>query len=499
MKKKILITGAAGFIGTNLALKLHKEGDVELWCVDNLSSSSPHNFDALLSLTSHVEIIDVCSDGFLAKYSDHFWDNIYHLACPASPVKYASDPIATLRTCFVGTENVLQVAAASAGCKMFFSSTSEVYGDPKVNPQSEDYNGNVTLYGSPRACYDEGKRVAEALCYEYLKRGVDVRVGRLFNTYGPHMAVDDGRVVSNFIVSKMRGQPLTVHGHGDQTRSFCYIDDMLTYIDALMSVDRSYIDGPVNLGTDNEVSILDLVRLISRDYQHVDAAPCDPAVRRPWLGKLKLIYGGELPTPTPLVEGLERTWNYFNKIVDGGGAPWESRNIGTAAPAPEKISYLIDPRASVEKLVEALTEKPGGSAVYTDNYGKKINIGEMPFGSTHRVETHIYVTARFIAFHAWPQAPDSVAFLRNSHRHQFHVKASLQVSHEDRDLEFFIVQRKLQEFLDTNYENRDLGPKSCETMAKEILDCLYGLSEGSMSVEVSEDGENGALVNRFTH
>jgi len=490
MKKRILITGAAGFIGTNLALKLHQKGDVDLWCVDNLSSASPRNLEVLRSITPHVEIIDVCSDAFLAKYSVCFWNEIYHLACPASPVKYASDPIATLRTCFVGTENVLQVAASSACCRMFFSSTSEVYGDPKVNPQSEEYNGSVTLYGSPRACYDEGKRVAEALCYEYLKRGVDVRVGRLFNTYGPHMAVDDGRVVSNFIVSKMRGQPLTVHGHGDQTRSFCYIDDMLTHIEALMAVDNYCIDGPVNLGTDHEVSILDLVKLISANYRHVEAAPCDPAVRRPWLAKLKLLYGGELPKPTPLVEGLERTWEYF-KLVEG--------NTDAAVPAPEKISYLTDPRESAASAIEALVEKPGGSTVYTNNYGNKIDLREMPYGSSCRVETHIYVTARFIAFHAWPQAPDSVAFLRNPHRHQFHVKASLQVSHEDRDLEFFIVQRKLQEFLDTNYENRDLGPKSCETMAKEIIDYLFGLSQGSLSVEVSEDGENGAIVNRFTH
>jgi UDP-glucuronate decarboxylase len=242
---KILVTGGAGFLGSHLTRKLLDEGH-EVAVIDNLSTGKTANVDQRADF--HAGDVR-CLDGW-----DTPLDRIYHLACPASPPKYQADPIGTLETCFIGTQNVLKIAQET-GARVLFTSTSEVYGDPEEHPQREDYCGNVHTIGA-RACYDEGKRVAETLCDEYANmHGVEVRIARIFNTYGPGMSPDDGRVITNFLRQAKEGKPITIYGDGKQTRSFCFVDDTIRGLQLLM---ESYVQEPVNIGNPGEFSINEL-------------------------------------------------------------------------------------------------------------------------------------------------------------------------------------------------------------------------------------------------
>jgi len=300
---RILVTGGAGFIGSHLCGRLLTEHEVV--CLDDLSTGSLENIRRLLSnerfrlIRSDVRTVPL-----------EPFDQIYHLACPASPVHYRKDPLQTLRTCFEGTDRLLGLDA-----RFLMASTSEVYGDPLHHPQTEDYWGNVNPIG-PRACYDEGKRVAEALCFDYGRLGADIRVARIFNTYGPRMQIDDGRAVSNFIVQALRNEPLTVYGDGSQTRSFCYVDDM---VEGLIRMMERNIPGPINLGNPEEISIKTLAETIltmtgsKSSIIHKTLPGDDPKRRRPAIDLAARALGWA--PHTTLREGLERTIAYFRAVL----------------------------------------------------------------------------------------------------------------------------------------------------------------------------------------
>jgi len=254
MRKRILVTGGAGFIGSHLCERLLSEGN-EVICVDNFSTGSKDNIKHLLS-SPYFEVIK--HDITFPLYVDV--DEIYNFACPASPIHYQFDPVQTTKTSVMGAINMLDLAKRLK-IRILQASTSEVYGDPTVHPQKEDYWGNVNLIG-PRACYDEGKRCAETLFFDYHRQhGLDIKVVRIFNTYGPRMLPNDGRVVSNFIVQALKGEDMTVYGDGSQTRSFCYIDDMVNGVIKMMNSEKGFT-GPVNLGNPAEISILELAEII---------------------------------------------------------------------------------------------------------------------------------------------------------------------------------------------------------------------------------------------
>ncbi len=247
--KKIVVTGGAGFVGSHLIDALLNSGN-QVVVIDNMTTGSRENLKSQkgnpnLEIIEHDITEPLLLDGI---------DEIYNLACPASPVSYQADPIATLRTNFLGTLNMLELAK-KCGAKFLQASTSEIYGDPLVHPQKEDYLGNVNTVG-PRSCYDEGKRVAETLVYEYAKQGLDAKIVRIFNTYGPRMSFDDGRVVSNFVLQALRNEPLTIYGKGDQTRSFCYVSDLVLGLQKMMQT-KDFL-GPVNLGNPSELSMQDI-------------------------------------------------------------------------------------------------------------------------------------------------------------------------------------------------------------------------------------------------
>lgn len=254
--RTVLVTGGAGFIGSHLCEFLLEKGD-RIICLDNFFTGNRENIAHLLDNERFVIVEHDIIDPYV---TDERIDEIYNLACPASPVHYQKDPVKTLETSVIGTRNMLELATRK-DAKLLQASTSEVYGDPEVHPQSEAYNGNVNPTG-PRACYDEGKRAAETLCFDYLRsRDVEIRVARIFNTYGPRMAPDDGRVVSNFIVQALSGKPITVYGDGKQTRSFCYVSDMVHGLHRLMN---SQYDGPVNLGNPDERGVWEVAETIKR-------------------------------------------------------------------------------------------------------------------------------------------------------------------------------------------------------------------------------------------
>ncbi len=305
--KRILITGGAGFIGSNLLRKINNSL-VEITIIDSLISGFEENIEG-----ENVKFIksDILTFDFSTLEKQ---DEIYHLACPASPSHYQYDPVHTLDTCFKGTKQVLEYAYEN-GSKVVFTSTSEVYGDPLQSPQRENYNGNVNAL-SVRACYDEGKRVAETLCFEYHRKGVDVRVARLFNTYGPHMAENDGRVISNFICQALKDNPLTIYGSGEHTRAFCYVDDTIRGLERLMNVETSDLT-VINIGNDNEATIKSVAEKISNltkktyNFDYCSLPNGDPKVRNPDLSKAKTIINWE-----PIIsfdEGLRLTINYFEK------------------------------------------------------------------------------------------------------------------------------------------------------------------------------------------
>ena len=255
---RILVTGGAGFIGSHLCQRLLDQGH-EVICLDNFYTGSKQNIRHLLDRRDRFEVIrhDVVEPILLEV------DRIFHLACPASPVHYQSNPVKTLKTNVVGTLNMLGLAKR-VKARMLLASTSEVYGDPTEHPQREEYRGNVNQLG-PRACYDEGKRVAETLMMDYHRQHrLDIRLPRIFNTYGPHMNVDDGRVVSNFVVQALRGQDLTIYGDGQQTRSFCFVSDLVDGLVALMSYEGEGCHEPTNLGNPGEITMHELASSVCK-------------------------------------------------------------------------------------------------------------------------------------------------------------------------------------------------------------------------------------------
>jgi UDP-glucuronate decarboxylase len=306
MSKRILITGGAGFIGSHLCEKLLKEGN-EVISVDNYFTGRKKNIYHLLK-NPNFEIIrhDIVSELRVEV------DQIYNFACPASPVHYQYNAISTIKTNVMGTMNMLGLAK-KVKARILQASTSEVYGNPLEHPQKETYWGNVNTIGI-RSCYDEGKRISETLCFDYHRQhNVDIRVIRIFNTYGPRMLANDGRVVSNFIVQALSGKDITIYGDGTQTRSFCYIDDLVNGIVSMMNQDS--FQGPVNLGNSDEFTVKELAELViklTKSKSKIIYNPLpqdDPARRRPdlTLAKEKLGYKFSVP----LIEGLKRTIKYF--------------------------------------------------------------------------------------------------------------------------------------------------------------------------------------------
>ncbi|MGW6007954.1 UDP-glucuronic acid decarboxylase family protein [Streptomyces sp. NPDC055210] len=302
MSTRVLVTGGAGFIGSHLCERLIDDGN-EVICLDNLFTGRRGNMAKLLG-NPHFEFErhDV-AEPFHAEV-----DQIYHLACPASPVHYQRNPVRTVRTCVQGTLNALELARET-GARLFIASTSEVYGDPEVHPQQEDYWGHVNPIGI-RACYDEGKRCAEALAVSFARQyGVEVRLGRIFNTYGPRMHENDGRVVSNFAVQALREEPLTIYGDGSQTRSFCYVDDLVEAIVRLMAAETDA--RPVNLGNPQETTVEQIARQIKRlagSRSELAFRPLpedDPTRRRPDISRADTLLGWE--PKVDLEDGLRRT------------------------------------------------------------------------------------------------------------------------------------------------------------------------------------------------
>lgn len=305
--KKVLVTGGAGFLGSHLCDRLVAQGHHVL-CVDNYFTGSKQNIDHLLD-SKNFEIIrqDVCFPLYVEV------DEIYNLACPASPVHYQHDPIQTLKTSVLGAYNMLGLAKRT-GAKILQASTSEIYGDPVVHPQTENYWGNVNPIG-PRSCYDEGKRAAETLMYDYRrKHHVDSKIVRIFNTYGPRMAVNDGRVVSNFIIQALNNQPITIYGNGDQTRSFCYVDDLIDALLKVMATDFEFT-GPVNLGNPVEFTIKQLAETIIKMTQsssqiiYETLPQDDPVQRQPDISQARTQLAWN-PT-IALEQGLNSTIKYF--------------------------------------------------------------------------------------------------------------------------------------------------------------------------------------------
>lgn len=308
--RRVLVTGGAGFIGSHLCDRLLERGD-EVLCVDNFFTSRRSN---ILHLMGHKMFEFLRHDITWPLYVEV--DQVYNLACPASPVHYQFDPVQTTKTNVHGSINMLGLAKRLK-VRILQASTSEVYGDPTEHPQKETYWGNVNPIG-PRACYDEGKRCAETLFFDYHRQhGLPIRVVRIFNTFGPRMHPNDGRVVSNFIVQALKNEPLTIYGSGEQTRSFCYVDDMVAGMIAMM--DQDEITGPVNLGNPAERSILELARMIreiSGSSSEIVFRPLpqdDPFRRRPDIGLAKEKLGWE--PAVPIREGLARTIEYFRGIL----------------------------------------------------------------------------------------------------------------------------------------------------------------------------------------
>lgn len=310
-RKRILITGGAGFLGSHLTDRLLEQGH-EVICADNLFTGTKRNID---HLHNHPRFEFMRHDITFPLYIEV--DEIYNLACPASPIQYQHDPVQTTKTSVHGAINVLGLAKRLK-CKVFQASTSEVYGDPAVHPQPESYWGNVNPIG-PRSCYDEGKRCAETLFFDYHRQhGLEIKVARIFNTYGPRMHHADGRVVSNFIVQALRGEPITIYGDGSQTRSFCYVDDLIEGFIKLMESDAS-VTGPVNLGNPGEFTMVELaekvVKMTGSSSQIVfqDLPQDDPKQRRPdiSLAKERLDWKPSMA----LDQGLGWTVDYFKKLL----------------------------------------------------------------------------------------------------------------------------------------------------------------------------------------
>ena len=310
--KRILVTGGAGFLGSHLCEKLLDEGH-DVICADNFYSATKQNILHLLG-RPNFELIrhDITFPLYLEV------DEIYNLACPASPVHYQHDPVQTTKTCVHGSINMLGLAKRRK-CRIFQASTSEVYGDPTIHPQTEEYWGNVNPTGI-RSCYDEGKRCAETLFFDYWRQhNLDIKVARIFNTYGPRMLTNDGRVVSNFIVQALKGDDITIYGDGSQTRSFCYVDDMVDAFMRFMNTEPE-ITGPINLGNPNEFTILELAEKVieltnsSSKIQHLPLPSDDPKQRQPDISQAKKILKWK-PT-IKLGAGLKHTVRHFKEVLN---------------------------------------------------------------------------------------------------------------------------------------------------------------------------------------
>ena len=306
--KKHLITGGAGFLGSHLIDRLMDKEDIVI-CIDNFQTGSIRNISKWINHNRFKLISHDITEPLNAEI-DHIW----HLACPASPIHYQNNPIKTSKTNFVGTYNMLSLAKLKKA-KFLFSSTSEIYGDPEVHPQPESYKGSVNPIGK-RSCYVQGKRLAETLCFDYLRMySTDIKVARIFNTYGPRMIPNDGRVVSNFIIQALRGDSLTVYGDGNQTRSFCYVDDL---INGLITLMESKHNGPFNLGNDNEFTIIELAEKIINKINtnlRIEFKPLpedDPLKRKPILKKAfeDLKWAPKID----LDEGLDKTIRFFKEL-----------------------------------------------------------------------------------------------------------------------------------------------------------------------------------------
>ena len=303
--KRILITGGAGFLGSHLCRRL-VSNQCEVLCLDNFFTGNKENIDNLMPFHNFELIRRDVTESFILEV-----DEVYHLACPASPIHYQKNPVKTIRTCVEGTLNMLELCRQT-GAKLFIASTSEVYGDPEIHPQIEEYWGSVNPIGV-RSCYDEGKRCAEALAINYSNQyNVPVRIARIFNTYGPNMHPNDGRVVSNFIVQALKDNPITIYGEGEQTRSFCYVDDLISGIIKLMESDYNL---PVNLGNPNEFTIKQLAEKVVQltdsksILTKVELPKDDPKRRKPDISKAKSILNWE--PKILLEEGLKETIKYF--------------------------------------------------------------------------------------------------------------------------------------------------------------------------------------------
>ena len=309
--ERVLVTGGAGFLGSHLIDRLISRGQ-DVLCVDNFFTGTRRNVSHLLQ-NSRFELLrhDITLPLFVEV------DKIYNLACPASPIHYQHDPVQTTKTSVHGSINMLGLAKR-LNCRIFQASTSEVYGDPKIHPQTEGYWGNVNPIG-PRSCYDEGKRCAETLFFDYHRQHrLQIKVARIFNTYGPRMHPADGRVVSNFVVQALKGEPITIYGDGQQTRSFCYVDDLVTGFLALMGSPDDFV-GPVNLGNPNEFTIRELAELViemTDSKSKLISLPLpadDPKQRQPNISKAREHLGWE--PKVPLRDGLEPTIAYFRQLL----------------------------------------------------------------------------------------------------------------------------------------------------------------------------------------
>lgn len=310
-RKRVLVTGGAGFLGSHLCRRLLRES-CEVLCLDNYFTGTKDNVLGLLN-EPYFELVrhDVTFPLYLEV------DEIYNLACPASPIHYQHDPVQTVKTSVHGAINMLGLAKR-VKARIFQASTSEVYGDPSIHPQPESYWGNVNPIGL-RSCYDEGKRCAETLFFDYHRQHkVNIRVGRLFNTYGPNMHPNDGRVVSNFIIQALEGRPITIYGKGDQTRSFCYVDDLVELMIRFMNADDDFT-GPMNMGNPGEFTIKELAEMIialtgsSSELVYIDLPQDDPKQRQPDISAATSKLGW-----TPVVtleEGLKKTIAYFEDLV----------------------------------------------------------------------------------------------------------------------------------------------------------------------------------------
>lgn len=328
--KNVMVTGAAGFLGSHLAMRHLIAGD-RVWGVDDFSTSTPDS-DHWRQLCEHRSFRPHRAD--ITRPLHEWWDPdmspsvslVYNFACPASPPRYQAMPVKTMMTCVLGTKNVLDIATGD-GAIVVHASTSEVYGDPEVSPQAEPYWGRVNSYG-PRSCYDEGKRAAEALCHDYLRqKGTDARLIRIFNTYGPHMDPNDGRVVSNFVCQALQGKKLTIYGEGTQTRSFCYVDDLVEGITSVARLDDNP-SGPVNLGNPDEFTMIELAQAViylvkatgGGHPRDLDVGPWitrealpvdDPTNRRPDISRARSLLGWS--PKTSLYHGLVPTVSYFSQ------------------------------------------------------------------------------------------------------------------------------------------------------------------------------------------